>query len=274
MIENFIKPTHALLVTERQGSYFKPLLNVYCKSIVCLSKIDERTCNVCENCKKIDNNFYFDLIIMKSPISKENILEIQNRFLHMGLEKGNHKIYVIEQIENAHNNAINSLLKFLEEPPHNTYAILTTRNESKVPETISSRCQRFLSPRVSNFNWEDVSKKYNLEKKDVSILTNLYWTIDDILFSLENNEYVEIMNLSKKFLNEKKTLIELKELSEKFKKLSYSEIELILNYCLFNLTFNGKKQILEIVEILNLNPIKTAIFWKLIESIKGNVKYE
>lgn len=51
-------------------------------------------------------------------------------------------IYIINLVENMNVQAINSLLKFLEEPPANTYAFLTTENETKVLPTILSRCEK------------------------------------------------------------------------------------------------------------------------------------
>ena len=62
-------------------------------------------------------------------------------FNQTALERKGIMVYVIHEVENMTIEAINSLLKFLEEPCPNTFAILTTRNESKVLPTIISRCE-------------------------------------------------------------------------------------------------------------------------------------
>ena len=43
----------------------------------------------------------------------------------------------------------NALLKILEEPPKNTSIILVTDQKSKLPLTISSRCQQIVFPNIS-----------------------------------------------------------------------------------------------------------------------------
>lgn len=273
---NLNSPSHAILITERHGSYLEPFLKEIFKTIVCFSKINNRFCNACSNCEKVNNNLYFDLIVIdggRETISKDKIIEIQNRFSHMGLERGNHKIYVIKQIEKGSNQAINSLLKFLEEPPKNTFAVLTTRNESAVPQTILSRCHRFLSS-SKNFEWQEMANLYNLTKEDVKVLTSMYWTIDDIIIALKNGTYLEISNLAKRFMKYPKTMGEIKELSEKFKSLSMSDIELILNYILFCVDNRTHQKVLELLEVLSLNPIKNALFWEIICIVEGsgNVK--
>ena len=65
-------------------------------------------------------------------------------------------MYVIEDVDKSSPQAMNSFLKFLEEPESNIVAILTTSNINKVLETIKSRCLIL--------NLEPVDKKY-LESK-------------------------------------------------------------------------------------------------------------
>lgn len=54
------------------------------------------------------------------------------------LEK--YKIIVIEDFDNATNNALNALLKTLEEPSQNTVFYLLYSNQRNIPSTIASRC--------------------------------------------------------------------------------------------------------------------------------------
>ena len=68
---------------------------------------------------------------------------------------------------------MNSLLKFIEEPPKATYAILTTKNISKVIPTIRSRCQELSIHYEENVNY--ISICVTNQNADLSyIKTNIY----------------------------------------------------------------------------------------------------
>lgn len=55
--------------------------------------------------------------------------------------KANNRAIIIHQAQNLTKQAQNSLLKILEEPPHQTTIVLITNNLSSLPDTIKSRCQ-------------------------------------------------------------------------------------------------------------------------------------
>jgi hypothetical protein len=57
------------------------------------------------------------------------------------------KVGVVESADLMNLNAANALLKTLEEPPADTYLILTTSRPGRLLPTIVSRCQQFALPR-------------------------------------------------------------------------------------------------------------------------------
>ena len=67
--------------------------------------------------------------------------------------------------------AINSVLKFLEEPTPNTYAILTTRNEAKVLPTILSRCQTIRMHLAPREDVEARAKAIGVADEDAELLS-------------------------------------------------------------------------------------------------------
>lgn len=100
-------------------------------------------CEKCNDCRKVKENKYSDIIRFNgkdSSIKKGDIELIQNSFKKSSLE-GKAKIYIIENIEYATKEAMNTLLKMLEEPTEGIYAIFTANNASRVLPTILSRCQ-------------------------------------------------------------------------------------------------------------------------------------
>ena len=73
-------------------------------------------------------------------IGSDDILKLQHVFAKTTLKTGK-KIYVLDHAENATPDALNSLLKFLEEPGSDMIAILIVEQLDRVLPTIISRCQ-------------------------------------------------------------------------------------------------------------------------------------
>lgn len=143
---------HAYLLSGESGTPLKETAIYLAKTLLCDSPnplADEE----CRTCKRVDGGHYPDLFVFdgaNGSIKKKDVEGILDNFQKNALDKKGIMIYVINQVENVTEEAVNSLLKFLEEPGKNTYAFLTTQNETKVLPTIISRCVRlrmFLLPR-------------------------------------------------------------------------------------------------------------------------------
>lgn len=59
-----------------------------------------------------------------------------------------YKVYIIDEVHMLTREAFNALLKTLEEPPEHAIFILATTELHKVPETIVSRCQRYVVKQI------------------------------------------------------------------------------------------------------------------------------
>ena len=71
-------------------------------------------------------------------------------------ERGEYKIYIIDEVHMLSPSAFNALLKIMEEPPDYVKFILATTEIHKVPATIASRCQRYDFRRIKA---EDIAKR-------------------------------------------------------------------------------------------------------------------
>lgn len=121
-------------------------------------------------------------------VSKDDIKELISN-LNKTSQFHNAKVYVIENSEKLNDPACNSLLKTLEEPPANVYAILLSSNMDDVKDTIYSRCQRiFISSSASvKENTEELDEITNkiidyiekLEIKTISKKYDIYSIIED-----------------------------------------------------------------------------------------------
>lgn len=109
----------------------------------------------------------------KEAISRDETTAIQSLFSRTTIEKSDRKVYVLDHAENSSIGAMNSLLKFLEEPADNVYAILTTDNPERLLPTIISRCVvipfRPLAPEV----YAQLMAEDGLDEEDIFLLSRI-----------------------------------------------------------------------------------------------------
>lgn len=180
---------HAFLLNGKNVD--KPLsfikMSLICDQIV--------ACETCIDCQKVKQNNYADIIEIdgtQESIKKGHIEHIQSAFNKSAIE-GKCKIYVIRQIENATAEAMNALLKMLEEPIDGIYAIFTTQNINKVLPTIISRCQVLdIKPMQKDDIMEQLIR-HEIDKENASILASLFNDPEQILsMDIDNFEDIKI----------------------------------------------------------------------------------
>jgi DNA polymerase III subunit delta' len=174
------------------GELNSPLYEVgmyLAQSISC--EENDLACNNCPSCVRFINGTHPDFIYLSGKdqtIKKQDILTIEDFYSLSNLEQGHKSVYIIHLIENATNEAVNALLKFLEEPKGDVVAILTTNNRSKVLPTILSRCQIF-----SVLN-QDVNKLVSNYTGDISL--DRYYVLSYLTYLEKDKEEI---NQSKEF---------------------------------------------------------------------------
>ncbi len=84
-------------------------------------------------------------------IYADEVDEINKKFALKSFEGGS-KILIVWQADKMNAEAANKFLKFLEEPPKNTYIILTAANTDVMLQTILSRTQLVEIPQISEEN--------------------------------------------------------------------------------------------------------------------------
>jgi DNA polymerase III subunit delta' len=179
---------HAYLLSGEAGTPLKETALFLAKSILC-DNPDPMADETCLTCTRIDHRTYSDFLFLdgeKDSIKKEDVQEILGDFSKTPLEEKGIMVYIIHLVENMTVEAVNSLLKFLEEPSKNTYAILTSENEARLLPTVVSRCESMrmlLAPRE-----EVIAEAVTLgvEKKDAELLA--YFCNSGELISLEVKE--------------------------------------------------------------------------------------
>lgn len=192
---------HAYLFHGPKGSGKLKAATLFAQSLIC-DDADPFACGSCSLCQRIEHQQYNDVIYLDgsmTSIKKKDILSLQERFSKTALEKGK-KIYIINIVENSTTEALNSLLKFLEEPSSSEMvAILVSEQMDRVLPTIISRCQ-LIPFRSIRFIDRFESIKNELEPLDAYLLSNLYHQSERMVEASEEEFYQHSVYLWKEML--------------------------------------------------------------------------
>ena len=133
---------HAYLFYGREGLGKKDLLTYMSNTILCES-INLVSCGKCKNCKLILSNTHPDLHVILKEEGKKNISISQiinlRKKIYESAFLGTNKIISIPNIESMSRDASDAILKILEEPPKDTFFIMSSNFIHQIPSTIRSR---------------------------------------------------------------------------------------------------------------------------------------
>lgn len=184
--------SHALLFSGAKGTPKLETALFLAKSLICQND-DIWACEKCESCQRIDEGNYADVILLDGSdksIKKEDILNVQHKFNKTALEKNGKKVYILNQAENATPEALNSLLKFLEEPSgKDTTAILIVDEIERLLPTIVSRCQILPFRPLCKGICEKEAEKLGVFHEDAWILSHFIKDAQAILAISEKETY-------------------------------------------------------------------------------------
>ncbi|MFK7950071.1 MAG: DNA polymerase III subunit gamma/tau [Saprospiraceae bacterium] len=136
---------HAFLFCGPRGVGKTTCARILAKVLNCETPTeDHEPCNTCDSCKSFNDSASFNITELDaaSNNSVEHIRALieQVRFQP---QKGQFKIFIIDEVHMLSTQAFNAFLKTLEEPPPYAKFILATTEKHKIIPTILSRCQIF-----------------------------------------------------------------------------------------------------------------------------------
>ena len=109
---------------------------------------------------KKGQNLYYKLDIPNANDIKINSIREIQKYLSLKSNLRQKRVVIISNAELMNETSQNALLKNLEEPPEDTYFILTTNNINVLRETIRSRCQEFQFAPLSKSEIEKILDNY------------------------------------------------------------------------------------------------------------------
>ena len=168
---------HAILITGDTGTGKSTLAEYLLKAYFCIG--DTVPCGYCKNCRLIDNRNHPDIMYISPEDKKKNIAVSQIREIvvnaYIKPHSSDRKAFVIQKAETLSDQAQNSLLKVLEEPPGNVLFILVSNGEKSLLPTVLSRCVT-----LSLFNPEIdeavtyLKERLNLADDEIRVVTEKY----------------------------------------------------------------------------------------------------
>ncbi|MBR3693678.1 MAG: DNA polymerase III subunit [Erysipelotrichales bacterium] len=176
------------------------------QSLICEHSLEDGLgCGVCSSCVRIQEGNFADLIVLdgtEKSIKKEMILKVRETFSKTALETYGKQVYIINGCENATPEALNSLLKFLEEPNSNVYAILITYRIESLLDTIISRVQNIKFRPIGTKECADQTIALGVNEEDAQILSRIVSSPKEIHDMTGREEYIVIKTFLLEFLQE------------------------------------------------------------------------
>ena len=176
---------HAYLLVGETGTPLKEIATYLAACILSNENtfIDENN----QICRQTFKNIYPNLIVLdtkEKQIKIDDIRELETRFSQTTSISNPRKVYIINEINNLGIDSINALLKFLEEPKDETYAILTTESEFRVIPTIKSRTEIIHFSLIEQNELIQNAMNEGVSKEDAELLSFFY---NDSSFIKENS---------------------------------------------------------------------------------------
>lgn len=137
---------HAYLLSGPRGIGRRTLALRFAQALNCTqSPILGEPCRTCRTCKQIERMEHPDLEVVQSEqeggiIRVDRIRDLQ-RILALHPYEGKYRIAILLRFEEANLNAMNAMLKTLEEPAPQVVLVLTTESAESLLPTIISRCE-------------------------------------------------------------------------------------------------------------------------------------
>ncbi len=249
---------HAYLFYGPMGVGKEALALEFTKALFCQSQ-EERPCQTCSSCRQVSTLSNPDLIYL-FPSPKELKVEEERAVLQsiaenpyarekpwsnptLGIDRirllrkactiksiGKYRMIIIAEAEKMTAAASNALLKILEEPPENTFIILTTDKLNMLLSTIISRCQIIQFGLIADAEIEKrLIEKYRIDAERARLLSRLSQGSYSRALEWLDDEFEEkrqvAITLLRTFVKDFQTRIDMaEEITKKYDKQAIKEI--------------------------------------------------
>src|SRR5437667_6672592 len=143
---------HAYLFSGSRGTGKTSAARLLAKSLNCTGRprSSAEPCNKCESCLDVMSGSALDLIEIDAASNRgiDDVRDLREK-VNLAPARGPYKVYSLDEAHGLTGDALNALLKTLEEPPPHAVFVLCTTDAQKMPLTVIGRCQHFVFRRHS-----------------------------------------------------------------------------------------------------------------------------
>lgn len=163
------KLPHSLLLIDPQHHGACKFARIYAKNLLCLNSNQQKACDNCHSCHLFNKNNHLDSHFFDEINNIEQIRNIQ-KIIETTPSISNKRLIYLSKIDEYGINALNALLKTLEEPPKHSYFLLSAKNRHRVLPTILSRCQTANLPLPNHNQSLEWLKQQQIESEKAELL--------------------------------------------------------------------------------------------------------
>jgi len=169
---------HAYLFCGPRGVGKTTCARIFAKTINCFHPTENNEpCDECESCKGFNRTSSFNIHELDAA-SNNSVDGMRNLIDQVRIppQLGKYNVYIIDEVHMLSNQAFNTFLKTLEEPPAHAIFILATTEKQKIIPTILSRCQIFdfnrikINDIVGHLQFVAKSENINAEPEALNII--------------------------------------------------------------------------------------------------------
>ncbi len=167
------KIPNSMLFCGPEGVGKEEMAFVLAKAINCERKKDD-ACETCLSCRGINARNFPDVMLIhpEGNVIKIEQMRTLRKIAYLKPMVGKKRVFIVTEAEKMTEEAANSLLKVLEEPPLFSYVILVTHNPFIIMSTIKSRCQILNFPPVSRENIRKVLMEKGYEEEKARVISS------------------------------------------------------------------------------------------------------
>lgn len=200
---------HSYLFIGTEGIGKKIMARTFAQMILCEDE-QNRPCQKCKSCIEFENHNHPDFMQIEAEeksIKIEKIRYMQEKIAEKPIVSSR-KVYIIDDSDCMTKEAQNCLLKTLEEPPKYATIILIATNESKLLNTIRSRCMKVPFQKIEDEKIKEyMQKNRNIIMKSEEILLcegsiakaiewqekqDSYRAIEEIIQKIETQDLIDL----------------------------------------------------------------------------------